>query len=873
LVSTENNYAFGSFILRTDPLRLLRDGVEVPLGARALAILHALVRHPGQALSKQRLIELVWPGASANDNSVHVHINTLRNRVGHELIVTVAGAGYRLNAPVRAVGRTASAHLAAGGERGRLFGREAEATELAELVACRTLVTVTGPGGCGKSALARALVGGSAVHTDVACVDVGALDDATQLAAAVTAAARIAPPQHESDTEWRLQLGSRDLLLVLDNCERHVAAVADLCAHLALTHEGLRVLATSQVPLQIAGEWTLRLGGLAMPPEDATLDEARDYSSVRLLVERATQQQRGFTLNAANAVLIVQLVRLADGMPLAIELMAQRLEGAGSDAAALGRLLVARSAADALQRRDAPARQQSLHASLQWSLALLSAAERDTLTQLAVFEGGFAPASAVAVTAVHGDADTDADAVVHAHLAALVRRSLLMVDWSGPRYSLLQLVRAQLLAEPGASELRAGARQRHARCFAEYARHCREELAQRGSNPAAWRERIDGEARNLQAALDWAVGPGRSAPCALSLCADLADYWDLTGRYAQAALTIAAALQLPADEGLRPLRQRALEAEAACNLHRGRLPDAARWYGEAAAEARALGANAALLRAEVGMATCSVLQGDIAAAEALLQPALAGFEALRDRDGIANCHRVRTLICIERDELERAQACAEEALDAARAGGALTTAAEAHALLGQVMALSGEALAAPSHLQAAIDLATYLGFVRPRAQAACTLAAVIARQGERAAAVRQLAGALRAALQVDLGIALPQAVLTAAQLLAAEDDAVDVLSLVSAVDAARSRGDVHLAPWLHRWADELRQRAGLHMDAAQIEVARTRGQSLLLPQAGWHAVAALELQAGSRGMLPFRRRARRAAPADEELRESAAGER
>lgn len=870
-MSTENNYAFGSFILRTDPLRLLRDGTEVPLGARALAILHALVRHPGQALSKQRLIELVWPGGSANDNSVHVHINTLRNRIGHELIVTVAGAGYRLNAPVRAVGRVASPHATAGGERDRLFGREAEATELAELVACRTLVTVTGPGGCGKSALARALVGGSAVHTDVACVDVGALEDAAQLTAAVAAAARIPPPQ-DADAEWWMQLGARDLLLVLDNCERHVAAVADLCAHLNLTHEGLRVLATSQVPLQIAGEWTLRLGGLPVPPEDASLDEARDYSAVRLLVERAAQQRRGFTLNAANAVLIVQLVRLADGLPLAIEVMAQRLEGAGNDAAALGRRLIARSAAGGLQRRDAPARHQSLHASLQWSLALLGAAERDTLTQLAVFEGGFVPAAAAAVAAVPHDADADADAVVHAHLATLVRRSLLMVDWSGPRYRLLHLVRAQLLAEPAAGAPLDSARQRHAQYFADFAHNGRQELAQRGSNPAAWRERIDGEAANLQAALAWATGAGRSARCALSLCADLAAYWDLTGRHAQAAQAIAAALQLPADEGLRPLRQRTLEAAADCELQRGRWRDAARSYGEAAAEARALGADAARLRAELGAATCSALQGDAAAAETALQPVLAGFEALRDRDGIAACHRIRALICIERDELRSAQAYAEQALDAARVGGGLTTAAEAHALLGQVMALGGDVHAGHGHLQAAIDLATYLGFVRPRALASCAMAALMARQGDRGAAVRQLAGALRAALQADLNVALPQALLTAAQLLA-EDDAVDALSLVSAIDAACSRGDAHLPPWLRRWADELRQHATLQVDAAQAEVARTRGQSLLLPQAGWHALAALELQAGSRGMLPFRRRARRAAPADEELRESAAGER
>jgi len=870
-VSTENNYAFGSFILRTDPLRLLRDGTEVPLGARALAILHALVRHSGQALSKQRLIDLVWPGAAANDNSVHVHINTLRNRIGHELIMTVAGAGYRLNAPVRTVGRAASMRAPGGGARGGLIGRDAEATELAELVACRTLVTVTGPGGCGKSALA----GGAAFDTDVAWLDVAALDDAARLATAVATAAQIAPPRHEPgapDVEWLAQLGARSLLLVLDNSERHVAAVAEFCARLNLAHDGLRILVTSQVPLQIAGEWTLRLGGLALPPEDATPDEARGYGAVQLLVERAAQQRRGFALNAANVVLVVQLARLADGMPLAIELMAQRLESAGSDAAALGRLLVARAGPGEPQRRDAPARHQSLYASLQWSLALLGRTERDALTQLAVFEGGFTPGAAVAVAALEGDTDTDADAAVQAHLTTLVRRSLLMVDWSGPRYSLLQLVRAQLLADPAAHEALADARRRHARYFADYARDRHQELAQRGGNPAAWRAHIDVEARNLHTALDWAIGAGQSARDALSLCADLAAYWDLTGRHAQAAQAISAALQLPAAEELRPLRQRVLDAGAACALHRGRLREAARLYGEAGAEACTLHAGAAQLRAALGAAACRALLGEATAAESALLPVLAGFEALRDRDGIAVCHCVRALIGIERDEPERARACADQALDTARTGGALTTAAEAHALLGQVLALRGDTQAAHSHLQAAIDLSTHLGFVRPRVQATCVLAAVIDQLGERDTAARQLASGLRAALQSDLGILLPAALLTAAQLLA-EDDAAAALLLISAADAACARGDAHLPPWLRRRADELRQRAALQIDAAQAEVARTRGQSLLLPQAGWHALAALELRAGRSGMLPFRRRARRAAPPEEELRESAAGER
>ncbi len=872
-MSTENNYAFGSFILRTDPLRLLRDGTEVPLGTRALSILLALVRHSGQALSKQRLIELVWAGAAANDNSVHVHINTLRNRIGHELIVTVAGAGYRLNAPVRAIGRAATMPLAAGTER-RLLGRDAEATELAELVACRALVTVVGPAGCGKSALARALVASSTLHTDVACVDVAALEDSAQLVQAVARAVNMPPPAPGAEGEWRRQLAERDLLLLLDNCERYAAAVGDFCMQLRLASDRLRVLATSQMPLQIAGEWSLRLAGLPVPPEGATLAVAGEYSAVRLLTERVAQLQRGCMLNDENVGLIVQLVRLADGMPLAIELMAQHLEGAGRDVDALVRLLLARGAAQGVQRRDAPPRQQSLHASLQWSLALLDAEERATLSQLAVFEDGFTAAAATAVVRVPDATDAEADAVVHARLTTLVRRSLLLVDWSGPRYTLLRLVRAQLLADDAAAAGLDSARQRHAQHYADHALALRQELAQRGSNPAAWRERVEEELGNLQAALAWAVGPGRATELALRLSADLGSYCDLTGHYAQVTRPMAVALQMPAGEALRPLRQRALEAAATCELHRGQLGVAAQLYAEAGAAARAIDARPATAhhRADLGSAACSVLRGDADSAEAFLQSAMRGFEALRDRDGMAAGHGVAALIGIERDDLLQAQMRAERALDSARSGGALTTAADMHALLGHVIALAGDAQGARSHLQAALDLAIYLGAARSRLQAACALARLNARQGERGLAARQLDGVLREALQSDLQGLLPEALLTAAQLLI-DNDAADALSLLCAVDAAIVEGNVHLPPWLHRHAAELQHRAAQALDPAQVEVDRTRGRSMSLTQAGWKAAHALELRGGHGDVLPLRRRVRRETHAQEDLRERASGER
>lgn len=871
-MSAEHNFAFGSYVLRTDPLRLLREGREVPLGSRALAILHALVQNHDQTLSKQRLIELVWRGGTANDNSVHVHINTLRNRIGHELIMTIAGAGYRLNAPVRILGRAPSMRVVGGNSRGRLIGRDAELAELADLAASHSLVTVVGPAGCGKSALAQALAG-DAPQDEVAWVDVSTLTEAAQLPAAIAAAQRGEPVAAPAADDWLAALSARRLLLVLDNCERHVAAVAALCAQLALACDGLRVLATSQIPLQIAGEWTLRLGGLAVPPEDADSETARSFGAVELLVERGAQLHRGFALDDANAALIVHLTRLADGMPLAIELMAQHLDTTGSSPVEWNRLLLARTTGSAGARRDAPARHASLHASLQWSLALLDPAVRDALLPLAVFEDGFAAAAAAAVALAEGRDASASAAVMHGHLTALVRHSLLLVDWSGPRYRLPQLTRLQLLEELGMSGALRAARQQHARYYADYAQECRQQCEQRDGNRAAWQERLAAEGANLEAAVDWAVGPGQSASRALCLCAELAARWDLLGRYERGAQCIARALQLPGAEAEpSALRQRVLAAGAACALYRGHLPQAAQGFADAAAAARSAGAAAPLYRALLGTALCCALQGADGAADLALRQALQGFETLRDGDGIAACQLARVLIDIERDDLPAAQSDAQHALKVARAEGALTTSAEAHALLGEVLALRGDAAAARSHLQAAIDLATHLGFVRPRVHASGALAAVIAQQGGRDAAQRQLAAGLRAALQADLGVALLLTLARAAQWLMAEGDAQDALILLGAVEAARGRGEVHLAPWLVRANDELRERAARQVDAALQEVARTRGQALTLQQAGWHAAAALDLRSGRGGMLPFKRRTRHGPAEDQELRETVVGE-
>jgi predicted ATPase/class 3 adenylate cyclase/DNA-binding CsgD family transcriptional regulator len=430
--------------------------------------------------------------------------------------------------PPRADWMTA-AGSAAGGMHGfpaaltSFIGRAGPVREVAGLLERRRLVTVTGPGGAGKTRLAgevaRRVAGRFADGAWLA--ELAPVADPTQVASVVAAAlgVREQPGVPAGEALARV-LAQRQLLLVLDNCEHVIAAAAELCAGLLAACDDVRILATSREALQVGGEARYRLAPLALPDLD-DLAGAAQVEAVALFADRARSADAHFVLDGQTGPAVARLVARLDGMPLAIELAAARVEALG--VTQLLDRLDDRFALLAGGERAAPSRQRSLAATLDWSYQLLDDHERRVFCQLSVFPAGFTLEAAEAV------AGTGAEpAVLH-----LVDCSLLVPPRAGPdgrpRYLMLETLRAygnRRLAEAGEQDGAAAALARWALAVAGEAAAGLET----GTGELSAARRLDAEDATMRQVLTWAIDhdPGAAA----RLAAALAPWWRLRGRLA-----------------------------------------------------------------------------------------------------------------------------------------------------------------------------------------------------------------------------------------------------------------------------------------------------------------------------------------------------
>lgn len=501
----------GAARFELDPTRraLLRDGVAVPLGARALDLLLALSARPGQLMRRSELLDLVWPDDAVEENNLAVQVNALRKAIGRELVVTVPGRGYVLAAPLAAV-PTERAEPVPAGAPAPLFGRDADLRALVAMLGRHRLSTLVGAGGAGKTRLAQAAL--HALHPapahGVGFVDLTPLQDAGALPGAVAAALGLSLRGADAVAALVLALAPLQLVLVLDNAEHLVDGVAALVATLLAGAPRLACLVTSQLPLQLAEEQLHRLDGLDLPPLQAAPAEAMASGAVALFVARVQALDRRFVLDAANVAHVVAICRSLDGLPLALELAAARLPLLG--AAALRSALEQRLQVLTQGWRGAPPRQQSLRAALAWSHGLLNAAERTVFRRLAVFAGSGSLPMLQQVLCDTPGTGLDGWDVLEA-LDGLVHRSLLRVlpDAPGaePRYALLEsplaLAREQLAASGEAALLA----QRHAAAVAGLFAEAEERLwrGDAGFMARPVDELLAADIGNGSAALAWAL--------------------------------------------------------------------------------------------------------------------------------------------------------------------------------------------------------------------------------------------------------------------------------------------------------------------------------------------------------------------------------
>lgn len=455
------SYCFGRFVLEPAERRLRADGAPVMLGARAFDLLVVLVDNAGRLVSKNDLIARVWPGLVVEENNLQVQVSALRKLLGPSALATIPGRGYRFELavestqgasdalpPVPPVPDTAPPAVVPGNLPSRLpslYGRDTAVASVEALVRRHPVVTIAGAGGMGKTRLAQAVALGMREEAanlfpqgiwwvELAAVAEGALVPGT-VARAFAIQLGSGPPL----VALAASLASQRLLLVLDNCEHVVAAVAELVETLRAAAPGVCVLVTSQEALKLPEEHVYRLAALDVPASVAEM-AAGDGGAVQLFVARAEAVDPRFAVTTDNRTAVLEVCRRLDGIPLAIELAAARLPLLGIEG--LRKRLDERFNLLTAGSRVVLRRHQTLRATLEWSHALLSPEQQTVFRRLGVFAGTFTLGAAQEV--VEDEAIDRWSALDH--LGALVDKSLVQVEGEGePRYRLLETTRAYAL--------------------------------------------------------------------------------------------------------------------------------------------------------------------------------------------------------------------------------------------------------------------------------------------------------------------------------------------------------------------------------------------------------------------------------------------
>jgi predicted ATPase/DNA-binding winged helix-turn-helix (wHTH) protein len=524
------SFEFRRFRVVPHRRELLADGRPVELGDRAFDTLIALIDARGTVLSKDKLMSRVWPDRVVEENNLAAQISTLRKALGADrhLIRTVAGRGYQFTGEIGvttalATGPAPSRTTNLPEALSELIGREAELGEVTALATEHRLVSLVGAGGIGKTRLglevARHLL--PRFPDGVFVAELGPLSSpelvstAAASALGLTHGAGTASPQSVAAA-----VGTKKLLLVIDNCEHVIEAAAGMAETLLRASPGVSLLVTSREPLRVSGEYVYRVPPLGVPAEDTQdTEDVFRYGAVRLFASRARAAEPRYVADGRVAAATAAICRRLDGIPLAIELAATRIAAFGVDGVATRlddrfRLLTGGS-------RTALLRHQTMRATLDWSYELLSESERVVLRRLGVFVGSFTLDAAGAVAAtVDIPASEVADSV-----ANLVGKSLVSTDVGGVivYYRLLETTRAYAREKLIESAEFDHFTRRHAEYYRDLFQRAEAESETRPTAEwlPAYRPHID----DLRAALDWAFSPSGDVGVGMALTAAAVPLW------------------------------------------------------------------------------------------------------------------------------------------------------------------------------------------------------------------------------------------------------------------------------------------------------------------------------------------------------------
>ncbi|MDA9445525.1 MULTISPECIES: ATP-binding protein [Bradyrhizobium] len=549
--------SFGPFRLFPKSRLLEKEGEPLHVGGRALDILILLAERPGEVIDKRELVKRIWAEVNVDEGSLRFHVAALRKVLGDtgksaRYVLNVPGRGYCFVAPfAQAPSQVAPAAAeiipprSLPAQLAKMVGREEVIEKISNGLTLYRFMTLVGPGGIGKTAVAVTVGHRRSADFDgrVFFVDFGPLRDASHVPTSIAAVLGLTVSAEDPTPALLTFLKTGPALLIFDSCEHVLDNLAPLVERIVREAPQLRVLATSRESFRSEGERIFRLFPLDCPPERDGLDvaEVLAYPAAQLFVERIAQSSGPFQLSAEEAPLVASICRRLDGIALAIELAAGRVNAYGI--AGTASLLDSRFSLQWRGRRTAVPRHQTLAAALDWSYDLLPPAESATLRRLSVFAGPFAPEAAAAVASGDGLSTSETLEAID----SLVTKSLISPSGSRTlRYRLLDTTRTYALGK--LNEL--GEARQFARRHAEHFRDFFERAGADASTPLPeWLSTYGGELDNVRAALDWAFAPDGDTRLGVALTAAAVTLWVRLSLFAECRERSRTALAALGDDG------------------------------------------------------------------------------------------------------------------------------------------------------------------------------------------------------------------------------------------------------------------------------------------------------------------------------------
>jgi predicted ATPase/class 3 adenylate cyclase len=653
-------------------------GLDVHRAARIAA-----AGHGGQVLLSSATAELVRAGLpdglGLRDLGEHRLKDLARPERIFQLTIATLSAEFP---PVRSLETPTNLPV----QRTSFVGRSREVARVKELLRGPGLLTLTGPGGSGKTRLAlqaaRELLDG--YPDGVFFVELAPISDPRLVPSAIadSVGARAEGARPVLDT-LRDHVRDREMLLVVDNFEQ-VLEAASVVADLLVAAPRMRILATSREPLHLSGEQELSVPPLSLPDAGHPVAPERllRFESVALFVQRAAAVDPGFRITEANATAVVELCRRLDGLPLAIELAASRVK-----------LLSPEAILERLEHRlelltggpvDVPPRQRTLRGAIEWSHDLLDEAERAVFRRLSVCAGGWTLEAAGAVTNPGEDAAPDLLEI----LGSLVDKSLVMRSPGEVlRFEILETIREfgrEQLESAGEAD---ATRDRHASHFLAIAEAAEPHL--RGVDQEPWLDLLELEHDNLRVALRRSVDAG-SPTIGLRLVGALWRFWHMHGHLAEGRRWAETVLALPDAAARTAERAKALTALGGLAYWQEDVPVTRRSYEEALAIARELGDRPAEAEGLYNMAYPPAYEGDMGSAIMTLKQSRAMFEELGIVRGVADCVWLFAIVARLEGDTATARTLVEESLRMHREAGDRFGATDALHVLGRIALAQGD---------------------------------------------------------------------------------------------------------------------------------------------------------------------------------------